>query len=310
MRMIRTTVMFGLIPLVAFSLNLFAQEQNTEKGFTPNWGNFKPYENVEEKATSNLVWDLNSVLELGDLPPARFLTVDPMADMYPHMTPYHYALNNPLRFIDPTGMWTASYDSSGNAVNVTAEEGDNLEGLYSQLGITAEQFAEQYRISDMENYSIVTGQTAFDITSRVIANTGFDANFKGSNCHGFVCVATGATLTEAPVGGRNLLTQLGTTEQVMTPTTGNVAVFPLTGDLVQNDNSITLSKNDPAHSAIFIVKNQAGQSQYLNRMNTGKPVTVNTGGQIVTFFNGLSKQYAPYVKSMPTVSPNPIFYRR
>jgi RHS repeat-associated protein len=33
----------------------------------------------------------------------RFLSVDPMADQYPGISPYSYALNNPLIFVDPTG---------------------------------------------------------------------------------------------------------------------------------------------------------------------------------------------------------------
>ncbi|MFC2094553.1 RHS repeat domain-containing protein, partial [Bacteroidota bacterium] len=34
----------------------------------------------------------------------RWLSVDPLADMYPGWSPYNYTLNNPLFFIDPTGM--------------------------------------------------------------------------------------------------------------------------------------------------------------------------------------------------------------
>ena len=34
----------------------------------------------------------------------RFLSVDPLADRHPQWSPYVYALNNPLRLIDPTGM--------------------------------------------------------------------------------------------------------------------------------------------------------------------------------------------------------------
>ena len=35
---------------------------------------------------------------------ARFLGVDPLAGDFPSWTPYHYVHNNPLRYIDPTGM--------------------------------------------------------------------------------------------------------------------------------------------------------------------------------------------------------------
>ena len=34
----------------------------------------------------------------------RFLGVDPLAGDFPSWTPYHYVHNNPLRYIDPTGM--------------------------------------------------------------------------------------------------------------------------------------------------------------------------------------------------------------
>lgn len=32
------------------------------------------------------------------------MSVDPLADKYPGWTPYHYVLNNPVKYIDPTGM--------------------------------------------------------------------------------------------------------------------------------------------------------------------------------------------------------------
>jgi RHS repeat-associated protein len=33
----------------------------------------------------------------------RFISVDPLADKYPGLTPYHYAANNPLKYVDPDG---------------------------------------------------------------------------------------------------------------------------------------------------------------------------------------------------------------
>jgi hypothetical protein len=34
---------------------------------------------------------------------SRFLTPDPLAEKYPWMSPYAYCMNNPVKFIDPTG---------------------------------------------------------------------------------------------------------------------------------------------------------------------------------------------------------------
>ena len=40
-----------------------------------------------------------------------WLSVDPLAEKYPNFNPYNYTLQNPIRFIDPTGM--AAKDSDG-----------------------------------------------------------------------------------------------------------------------------------------------------------------------------------------------------
>jgi RHS repeat-associated protein len=42
----------------------------------------------------------------------RFFTIDPLSDIYFAFTPYHYTLNNPIRFIDPTGMAVTETDTS------------------------------------------------------------------------------------------------------------------------------------------------------------------------------------------------------
>ena len=43
----------------------------------------------------------------------RFLSIDPMAEKYYSISPYAYCLNNPLRYVDPTGMEPEDEDHSG-----------------------------------------------------------------------------------------------------------------------------------------------------------------------------------------------------
>jgi LysM repeat protein len=76
---------------------------------------------------------------------SRFLTVDPMLEGLNH---YGYARNNPLRYTDPTGMWS---ESEGNWV---AEKGDTLGGLARQLGVDYNQLASDNGIADANNIDV------------------------------------------------------------------------------------------------------------------------------------------------------------
>ena len=44
----------------------------------------------------------SNLLDINNL--QKWLSVDPMSDKYPSMSPYNYCANNPVKLIDPNGM--------------------------------------------------------------------------------------------------------------------------------------------------------------------------------------------------------------
>ena len=62
-----------------------------------------------------------------------WLSVDPMADKYPGISPYAYCAWNPVKYIDPNGEWIPGLDENNNVI-LTAEDGDDINTLRDFMG--------------------------------------------------------------------------------------------------------------------------------------------------------------------------------
>ncbi len=65
---------------------------------------------------------------LGKEQPARWLSIDRLADKYPGWTPYNYTLNNPLRYVDPNGDSVRVYTETSGVGHswISTGEGDQI----------------------------------------------------------------------------------------------------------------------------------------------------------------------------------------
>jgi RHS repeat-associated protein len=76
-----------------------------------------------------------------------WLSVDPLAEEYPSLSPYNYCANNPLKYIDPNGLWIADVDDEGNTT-YQKEKGDDINSFQKQYNVS---YKEALQIFHNEN---------------------------------------------------------------------------------------------------------------------------------------------------------------
>ncbi|HSW55463.1 MAG TPA: hypothetical protein VLH59_10250 [Ignavibacteriaceae bacterium] len=294
------SLLWLLLTVLLTNSFLFSQTKQPIENPYPKFVPYAVKQNTSEQQITNL--DLKN---LGKEQPARWMSVDPLADQYPGWSPYNYTLNNPLIYVDPNGMWTANYDEKGNAISAVYEDGDTYEDLYTQLGISAEDFSGKYGI-DLS--SGITTKT-FDITSYAIANQIFQSSNTNSNCFGFAITAIGKSTTESQAQGVDFLSSIGNPSSTNNPQTGDLTVWSYTGNISgSKSEGLEPIQGTPAHTGIFILNNQAGQSQFLNRMTLGAPVSINTNSDINKTYSSLVTRAKEYGFNLPGIS-SAVFYK-
>ena len=95
-----------------------------------------------------------------------WLSVDPMADKYPSVSPYAYCAWNPVKLVDPDGreLWKPEILEDGT-VNYVAEKGDNVKTLQQQYNLSEDVTQKLY--ATMINGKI-SGESVKNITGNEV----------------------------------------------------------------------------------------------------------------------------------------------
>ena len=69
-----------------------------------------------------------------------WMSTDPLQEKYPNISPYCYTVNNPLKFIDPTGMdWVENNDTGDITWNKNVTSAENTPDGFTYRGSTYER---------------------------------------------------------------------------------------------------------------------------------------------------------------------------
>ena len=142
----------------------FAETQYPRLGIYSFNGKEKDYESGYHYYGARYYW---SELLTG------WLSVNPMMDKYPSMSPYNYCAWNPVNVIDPDGreMWKPEITSKGE-VSYVAEKGDSKESFVRQYNVSQEAADKIFENAGVDKVSEGTRISGKVVATSVTNRTG------------------------------------------------------------------------------------------------------------------------------------------
>ena len=161
--------------------------------------------NTKTNKVVGFVEEKDSLVELA--PELQSMSIDPLCEKYYSISPYAYCFNNPVKFVDPNGMWIQYYDGTnsyrydngqwyqyqtkgeniGQYTPYEAEKGSFLDGVLTGLNLLGENSKTgkallNFFANDDNNTFIKSGKR----NEAVIDNTAtgdiyLNSDFLGSN---------------------------------------------------------------------------------------------------------------------------------
>lgn len=236
---------------------------------------------------------------------ARFYSIDPKAEEFSYQSPYLYARNNPIKFIDLNGenAWEPRVNEKEGTIELVAEKGDNLATLNKFLGTDTKGTIKMVQNGAVKK-TYTEGEVVTLSENTASAKTIKDAKANSDNFTTEESSLLDKLTTSSNYNCHNLSLSVS---QDQVPKRGDVSPFTLQSNLDDKTKYSQVSESqavvgstivrfeqtegflaNPAsnHSAIYFGKNNSGSTFVLTKNGSQRAPTIMKVNDLKKIYSG------------------------